>query len=398
MISAKKPLNEEKRLEILRSYEILDTLPEKEYDDIVKLASQICGVPISLISLVDQDRCWFKAKLGLEDSEAPRKIAYAAHAINDPHAPMVVEDALADERFYDCPLVLSDPPMRFYVGTPLVTSDNFALGTLCVIDTKPRKLSEEQLQTLRTLANQVVAQFELKKKLKEVENLNSQLKTAYKEMETFSYSVSHDLKAPLRSLRGFIDILQEDYGETLPIDVIRYLDKVSKSTQKMNFLINDLLELSKVARSKIEKREVNFSELAHNALEELAVTDKYKIVVEEDLWVKGDPTNLSLVAQNLIENAVKYSAKHPNPNIHIGKKKVDNEEFIEVSDNGAGFDMRYAKDLFRPFCRMHHEREFKGTGIGLAIVKKVIDRHAGKIFFDSKIDEGTTFYFNLPPF
>lgn len=396
MISAVKPQNEAARLNVLQSYNILDSLPEKEYDDIVKLAAEICQVPISLISLVDENRCWFKAKMGLEQSEAPREIAYAAHAINQPNEPMIIEDALADERFFDCPLVLNDPPMRFYVGTPLVTADNHALGTLCVIDTYPRKLSQTQISTLRILANHVVTCFERKKQLAEIAHLNERLNESYRELEAFSYTVSHDLRAPLRSITGFTQIISEDYAELLPADGKGYLERIYQATTKMDELISDMLRLSKVSRTKLNKQKINFSHLCRNVIDTLAPDSKYDIQLEDNILLNADSGLLRIVAQNIIENALKYSSKEEEPQLKIKRVRYQDQDCIAFEDNGAGFDEKYAKnEIFRPFSRLHSENEFSGTGIGLAIVKKIVDRHKGNLKYKSTIGEGTTFYLNI---
>lgn len=157
-----KPLNEEARLEALRSYEILDTDPEQDFDDLARVAAAIFGAPVALVSLVDEDRQWFKARIGIEATETPRDVAFCAHAIH--HAePFVVRDAKCDERFHDNPLVTGSPPVRFYAGAPLVAPGGFNLGTLCVTDSRPRDPDAEQLETLSALARQVVKLLELRK-------------------------------------------------------------------------------------------------------------------------------------------------------------------------------------------------------------------------------------------
>ncbi|MFT5169229.1 MAG: PAS domain S-box-containing protein, partial [Saprospiraceae bacterium] len=184
------PQNEEHRLNALKSYQILDTLSGQEYDDITQIASQLCETPISLITLLDEKRQWFKSKHGLDVSETPREIAFCSHAINEPDNIFEVEDALEDNRFYDNPLVVGNPNIRFYAGAPLITSNGEALGTLCVIDTKPRKLTTIQRKTLLNLAKQVMAQLELRKKNKELSVLLQKTKALKEKFENLSLVVS----------------------------------------------------------------------------------------------------------------------------------------------------------------------------------------------------------------
>jgi GAF domain-containing protein len=159
------PDNEDLRFEALDAYKILDTLPEEEYDALTKIAAQICGTPIALVTLVDHNRQWFKSHHGLDVTETPRDFAFCAHAINTPNELLIIPDATKDERFHDNPLTTNDPNVVFYAGTPLNTKDGYSLGTLCVIDNKPREgLTESQQELLRALANQVISQFELRKK------------------------------------------------------------------------------------------------------------------------------------------------------------------------------------------------------------------------------------------
>lgn len=395
MIQATIPANDQARLEALYSYNLLDTLPEKVYNNIIKIAAAICDTPVSLISLVDKERCWFKAKLGLVFNEAPRKIAYAAHAINDPHQITVIEDALKDERFCDCPLVLTDPPMRFYAGTPLVNEDGFVLGTLCVIDHVPRRLNKAQLETLATLAKQVVTQFELRRKMQKVEELNHKLELAYEEMKSFSYSVSHDLKTPIRAIRGFSEIILEDFEGELNEEVRSYLERIIDNSDRADEIIKDLLHLAKISRKTLKKSLVDLSGVANQILTASSLPARYSYRVEPNLETTADPALLRLVLENIIGNAIKYSSKSEHPKIIIGSKVEKGETIYFVSDNGVGFPIKRAGRIFEPFQRLHSPKAFEGTGVGLAIVKRIIDKHNGKIWLDSEEGEGTTVYFSL---
>ena len=188
------PENEEARLLTLQSYHILDTPSEQEYDDIALLASQICGTPIATISLVDGERQWFKAKIGLDIQETPRDIAFCAYAIQSPAKTLVIGDALKDSRFINNPLVTSDPNIRFYAGAPLVTPDNFIIGTLCVIDCEPRELTAKQIESLQALARQVTMKLELRR-------LSLLLQEANKDLQNLS--LTDDLTG-LYNRRGFL--------------------------------------------------------------------------------------------------------------------------------------------------------------------------------------------------
>jgi len=225
-----------------------------------------------------------------------------------------------------------------------------------------------------------------------------ELERANRELDAFSYSVSHDLKGPLRSIDGFSAALEEDCSDTLKQDGLEYLSRVRGSVRYMQQLIDSLLQLSHASRYDLVKKDVNLSELAKSILDqELANYSgcNPRVNIERDLMVHGDPILLGILMKNLINNAVKFTGKMPNPEINIGKKIEAGKSYYFVNDNGVGFDMKNCDEIFKPLQRLHDKDEFEGTGVGLSIVSRIVRRHGGKVWATSKPGQGSTFKFEL---
>lgn len=238
---------------------------------------------------------------------------------------------------------------------------------------------------------------------KRVQERTAELAAANQELENFAYSVSHDLRAPLRGIDGWSQILLEDYGEKLDNQGKEYLETVRAEAQRMAQLIDALLSLSRVTRSEMHREKVDLSQLAHKVITELRTAEPQRaviITVTPDMTVKADPLLMEAVLQNLIGNAWKFTSKCAHPVIEVGMMNQEETNQQQptvyfVRDNGAGFDMAYAAKLFIPFQRLHHQEDFPGTGVGLATVKRIINRHGGEIWAEAKEDQGATFYFTL---
>jgi signal transduction histidine kinase len=229
--------------------------------------------------------------------------------------------------------------------------------------------------------------------------MNAQYAEANQELEAFSYSVSHDLRAPLRSIDGFTQILLEDYANKLDPQAQGYAQRVRAAAQRMGELIDDLLQLARVSRAEVARQRVDLSGLARTVVAEFMAKDperRVEVVVGEGLFADADPHLARVVLDNLLGNAWKFTMNAEHPQIEVGAMQHEDQQTYFVRDNGAGFSMKYVEKLFRPFQRLHTVAEYPGTGIGLATVRRVIDRHRGRIWAEGTIGQGATFFFTLP--
>lgn len=269
------------------------------------------------------------------------------------------------------------------VKFPLLDSVGKAYA-VCGISTDitARKHAEEQVRHLNA---------ELERRVKELE-------ASTRELDAFSYSVSHDLRAPLRSLHGFSDILLEDYDDKLDDQGRQCLQRIQSNVVRMGLLIDDLLRLSHVTRTGLNRQRVDIGAQAREIVEELrrAQPDRrVETVIADDLVTTGDPLLIKVALENLLANAWKFTGKREQGTICVGAVRESDEQVFFVRDNGVGFDMKYAEKLFNPFQRLHPVTEFDGTGIGLAIVHRILTRHGGRIWAESAPGKGCTFFFTL---
>lgn len=265
--------------------------------------------------------------------------------------------------------------------SPLDAEDGL-LVSAAIRDVTRRKLYEADIENLNMELNQRAAQLE----------------TANRELESFSYSVSHDLRAPLRSIDGFSHALLEDYGEILPPQGKGYLERIRAAAQRMALLIDDLLNLSRVTRTPPQVRFINISKIAEDVTTDLQESQPgrdVEIRIMPDLMVDGDPQLLRIVLVNLLGNSWKFTEKRPSALIEFGQMSRVKVRTFFVRDNGAGFDMAYADKLFGVFQRLHSVSEYPGTGVGLATVHRIVRLHGGRIWAVGEIDKGATFYFTL---
>lgn len=398
MIIPAKHKNEDKRLKEFDGYSVLDTLPEDEYDDITKLASQICGTSISLISLVDENRQWFKSHHGIKETETERDFSFCAHAINNSDNIFIVKDSRLDERFYDNPLVVDSPNVIFYAGVPLVTPNGYPLGTLCVIDNHPKVLNESQIEALKTLSKQVIRLLELRKSNRLLENSKKYLEIRNNELERLNQIAAHDIKAPLNNIISLSEILNNDKNISQNPECKNIVEYISNSAKTLNNLVYNILNKSENEFTSIENFEkFKLNEFIFECIDLLNFKDEYQFnYVSNKIEVFTHKVALQQIFINLFSNAIKYNDKK-NVIIEIETWENDNFYFFKVSDNGRGIEKENIDKIFNLKQTFAVTDRFgkKGNGIGLSTVKNLIKAFKGEINVNSKLGKGTSFEFSI---
>ncbi len=398
MIPSTFPLNEIQRQVAVEKYKLLDTLPEESYDSITKLMAFICGTPISLITLLDKDRNFLKSHYGVPFAESPRDISFCGHAINSDQPLTIVEDSRKDERFFDNPLVTEHNAI-FYAGAPLIDSKGYKLGTLCVFDSKPRTLSEDQKEALLALSKQVISLFEQRYQNFKLEATQQTLKSRNENLKKFAAIVSHDLKSPLANIVLLTELLQSENKNNFSKDSIEYLDILKESSLSLSEYIEGLLDFYRsddIAKQKNSR--FLLSEIVYEVKKMCSHKDAIEITIpENDLVISTNKPALTQILINLITNAIKYNNKE-EVIIIIDAKETDRAYDFSISDNGIGMKPEFLNGIFDLFETLGVKDRYGnlGTGIGLATIKKIITTLGGDISVSSILDKGSTFKFQLP--
>lgn len=392
------PINEAKRLEVLDAYQILDTDQEEDFNGITKLASEICGTPIALITLLDEHRQWFKSAVGLDIESTPREHAFCSHTIVEQAGIMEVTDARADIKFSDNPLVVGDPGIVFYAGVSLIGTEGMPMGSLCVIDRVTRKLSVNQLDALKTLAKQVIAQMELRKKVRKLSEANVQLRETNEFMQRFATTAAHDLKNPLSSISMSAEMLIRHLELNGDQRGVKFAYTNLNSSKKLTQLINDMLEYSLRPEILMKNHSlIIFKDFWSKTLSMISIPQSVIIrTPNEDYSFRTSEIALQQVFINLLTNAIRYNDKDICE-IEVDCKTVDGQIHFSISDNGIGIPEDALETIFSKNVTINKSDCFDqdSTGIGLYTVRFLIGKLGGSISVESEISKGSRFYFTI---
>ncbi|NEZ58379.1 response regulator [Leptolyngbyaceae cyanobacterium CCMR0082] len=412
MPAAPIPKNDADRLADLSYYRILDTPSEASFDQLTRLAGYICQTPVSLISLVDKHRQWFKSVCGLDINQTPRQQAFCGYTVLG-KVPFIVEDATADERVKDNPLVLGNPKIRFYAGIPLVTPRGHNLGSLCVIDFVPRKLNQHQIDGLKTLASQVMYLLEARLFSEKITHYTSVLEEAHfqaleanQAKSQFLAMISHDIRTPLHGIIGALDLLSDTQ---LSLEQQQYVDTANTSAQILQAIISDVLDFSKIEANKLTLKPTptslsNLCTIIEEVLQDEIFQKQLQFSIDVDPSIPErlliDKNRLSQILLNLCSNAVKFTPRYGLINLRCSLQHMASDVVtvkICVSDTGIGIANDQQQDIFSPFVQAsnHNRQEHGGTGLGLAISSRLLELMKSKLHLKSELGEGSIFSFTL---
>lgn len=436
MLEPPIPKDEVKRLQALYKYSILDTEAEASFDDLAKMVSYICQTPMALISLVDKNRQWFKANIGLGGQQTSRKVSFCAHALAQKDTLLVIPDTLKDERFYDNPLVTDTPGIRFYAGAPLITPEGYAIGTLCAIDHVPRNLDSQQLKALKTLGQQVVAQLELKRQLNLLQESQAQMLQTGKmaALGELASSIAHEINNPnsfiygnlgylsehIQNLLNLIDLYQahcsmrspvcKEFSEKIELPFIRkdipdILSSIKRGSERIQRIVRSLrtFDSSDVQGFKL----IDIHQIIENTIEHFASkmrnSKRYRDILiirnyKDIPLVEGQLASINQVLFHLLDNAIDALEDSPasQRSVEIRTENLDHRSIsIKIIDNGAGISEAIQSRIFDPFFTT--KAISKATGTGLFVCRQVVsEQHGGRLRFVSAPNAGTAFSIELP--
>ena len=396
--------NEAKRLAAVMQCNVLDTEPEQAFDDLTTLASRLTGCPVSLLTILDEHRQWFKSRVGFERPETPRDQAFCGYAILDDD-PLIVEDALADPRVSDNPLVTGEPGIRFYAGVPLLLQDGLAAGTLCVIDTEPRTLSVDEMETLMMLARQASSQLELRRHAFRLRHTTEEAHRASLAKSTFLANMSHEIRTPLTAILGFSELIdcEQKQDAMTREEVLDAAQSIRRNATHLLALVNDVLDITKIESERIQIERVELEtlgvlcesiELVRVRAERKGIALAFERASPLPERIETDSVRLRQILVNLLDNAIKFTQRG-TVTMRCGFDEAAGQLVVDIIDTGVGMTPEQLERVrrFDAFEQADASttRKFGGTGLGLRISASLARLLGGSLRVDSWEGEGSRF-------
>lgn len=394
------PFNEKLRRAALKEYNILNSGPDEDYDNLTFLAAAICDVPVVKISIVDRERIWNKSVYGAEIEEIDRKNSFCDKAIHSDE-PMLILNKSEDPETFRKAKGIYDREFSFYTGIPLHNPQGHAIAVFCIFDVKERQLSEKQHKALKALAQQTLKLFEFRKQKTKLYQVQTKLKEKYRELEKFASLVSHDLKSPLANIISLSELLKDENKGKFDEDTEQYLEFLVESSYSLRNYIDGILSFYK-SDHVMEKdyTNVDLRKLLKGIIDLYQVSDDIEITYPDDVMLHNvNKAALTQVFMNLISNSLKYNDKDIRK-VDITFSKNEEYYFFEVKDNGKGIPQEKFEEIFDLFTTLETaDREGNlGSGIGLATVKKLTESMGGSISIESEPGKGSNFKFRVKRF
>lgn len=387
------------RLRSLRATGLLDSPPEEAFDRLTRLASKMVGAPTALISLVDEDRQFFKSALGLrpeidEARETPLSHSYCQHVVNS-GLPLTLDDARENELTRES-LAIPDLDAISYCGVPIKDEDGNVLGSFCVLDSQPRGWTEEQVTMLQELAEMVMTEIRLRKLARDLDKANGHLKDVNQALRDFISVASHDMKNPLTSILGFSSMMKRRWESFSDQEKRKFAGTIESQALFLNRLVDDLLTLSQVEAGAIEVRPevLNVLHVVEHVVGTLAEDVTVDIDVSTGEQVLADADHFQRIITNLLSNALKYGAQP----VTIRAMPERDSVRVEIEDRGQGVSPEFLPRLFQRFSRAEDEntRTKEGTGLGLSIVRALAESSGGSVSYEPNVPKGSRFVVRLP--
>ena len=388
-------IDENERIAILNQFNLLDTEPEEEFDEITYIASTLCGTPISSITLIDSYRQWHKSKIGIINNESSRETSFCALAIEKSSETIVVENLMDDKDFRKIGLLNGLTDSGFYAGVPIKDKKTGAiLGTLCVIDYVNKSLTVKQIRSLEILAEQTSKLFELRKNFKSLSEDNNYLNLKYSELEKFASVISHDMKSPLNNIISLINLIKENSKNALKNENLEYLGLIEECSLQLKNYIDGTLNYYKLDSVDLTKKiKIDVFELFEEIKSLYSINSNIILHLSSEFdSIQASKYGLIQILTNLVGNGIKYNDKE-KIKIEIKFSSTPSHYIIEVIDNGIGMKSEHFNEIFKSFKNLNIKDRFGnyGTGMGLSTVKKIIDKMYATVEISSKLNYGTTF-------